>query len=257
MLNVKNFARVAAEAVKLRHPHQKPSGPFELSADEIAALKASSPTELHRAFFAKSKRPAHKWRQYLEVYDRHLSIYRDRSLFFLEIGVMDGGSLEMWRRYFGPTATIVGIDIDPECANRVDPPNHVRIGSQDDPKFLAKVLAEFGPPDVVLDDGSHIARHQRASFEILFPKLTDDGLYVIEDMHTAYWGGEYEGGYRRKGTAIELVKQMIDDMHAWYHSKPTTTPAREFIDGIHVYDSITVIQKRKKSRPGFLEGGQG
>jgi len=53
----------------------------------------------------------------------------------LEIGVSFGGSLEMWREYFGPEATIFGIDIDPECANRFARPNQVRIGSQDDPRL--------------------------------------------------------------------------------------------------------------------------
>jgi Methyltransferase domain len=256
MLKIKTLARGAAEAIGLRSPNN-PTGPFEMTADEAAALRAQPPTDLHRAFFTRSKRPAHKWRQYLEVYDRHLSIYRNRPFFLLEIGVMDGGSLEMWRRYFGADATIVGIDINPECANRVDHPNQVRIGSQDDRDFLHKIVKEFGAPDVVLDDGSHIATHQRASFEILFPKLKDDGLYIIEDLHTAYWGGEWEGGFRRKGTAMELVKQMMDDMHSWYHQERAMTPARDFIDGIHVYDSIVVLQKRRKTKPGFLEGGLG
>jgi hypothetical protein len=256
MLKIKMYARGVAEAIGLRAP-QNLGGPFEASADEVAALKTEPPTDLHKAFFAKSRRPAHKWRQYLEVYDRHLSFYRNRPFFFLEIGVMDGGSLDMWRRYFGADATIVGIDINSECATRVDHPNQVRIGSQDDREFLLKLVKEFGAPDVVLDDGSHIARHQRASFEILFPELKDDGLYIIEDLHTAYWGGEYEGGFCRKGTAIELVKQMMDDMHSWYHQEQTMTPARDFIDGIHVYDSIVVLQKRRKSKPCFLEGGLG
>jgi Methyltransferase domain len=228
---------------------------FELSEDEVAELRASK-SAMHEAFFAKSLRPAHKWRQYLDVYERHLSPYRDRQIFFLEIGVMDGGSLEMWRRFFGQEATIVGIDINPDCAKRVDHPNYVRIGSQNDPAFLRRIIEEFGAPDVVLDDGSHVARHQRASFDILFPSLKTDGLYIIEDVHTSYWK-EYEGGYRRRGTAIEFVKQMIDDLHGWYHSRPTVTSADKEIDGIHIYDSVVVLEKKIKQAPGFLEGGIG
>jgi hypothetical protein len=253
---IKTLARGAAEAIGLRLPRNL-GEPFEATAEELAALRAKPPTDLHKAFFSKSKRPAHKWSQYLEVYDRHLSIYRNRPFFLLEIGVMDGGSLDMWRRYFGTNAIIVGIDINPQCAIRVDPPNQVRIGSQDDRSFLLKIVEEFGPPDVILDDGSHIGRHQRASFEILFPNLKDGGIYIIEDLHTAYWGGEWEGGLRRKGPAIDLVKQMIDDLHSWYHHEQPMTPARDSIDGIHVYDSIVILQKRLKSRPSFLEGGLG
>jgi hypothetical protein len=160
----------------------------------------------------------------------------------------------MWRRYFGAQATIVGIDINKECANRVDPPNMVRIGSQADPKFLQSVINEFGAPDVVLDDGSHMASHQRASFDSIFNSVKDGGHYIIEDMHTSYWP-EWEGGYKRGGSAIEYVKQMIDDMHAWYHKRPTATSARDEIGAIHVYDSVTVIEKRRKRRPGMLRGG--
>ena len=225
---------------------------FAFKSAEIDRLQSRLANEMQKAFFTGSKRPVYKWYHYLDIYERHLSRYRETPLFFLEIGVSAGGSLEMWRRYFGAQATIVGIDIDPECAGRVDPPNVVRIGSQADPIFLNKVIAEFGPPDVILDDGSHIGSHQQKSFETLFPRLKDGGLYMIEDMHTSYWP-DWEGGYRRKGSAIEYVKRMIDDMHAWYHNRTPATPARDDINGIHIYDSVTVIEKCRKSRPGFLE----
>lgn len=108
----------------------------------------------------------------------------------------------MWRDYFGPSATIFGIDIDPECAKHVTAPNHVRIGSQDDPAFLKRVIAELGMSDIILDDASHIGPHQRASFDVLFSLLKENGLYIIEDMHSFYLHGFYEGGFRRKGTGI-------------------------------------------------------
>jgi hypothetical protein len=75
---------------------------------------------------------------------------------------------------------------------------------------------------------------------------------VIEDLHSSYILGEYEGGYRRSGTGIEFVKEIIDDMHAWYHSRGTRTPARDWIGAIHAYDSIVVIEKRKVERPGHI-----
>jgi cephalosporin hydroxylase len=230
-------------------------GSFSFTDDEISQFRSEAKGgSVAAAFFENSGRPVHKWQHYLDIYERHLSCYRNKPFFFLEIGVFDGGSLDMWRHYFGNEATIVGIDINQECARRVDPPNLVRIGSQADPKFLQGVIAEFGPPDVVLDDGSHMASHQRASFNALFPAVKEGGLYIIEDMHTSYWP-EWEGGYRREGTAVEFVKQMMDDLHAWYHKRPTVTPAKESIGAIHVYDSVTVIERRRKARPGMLRGG--
>ena len=148
---------------------------FALTPDEIAELRAISTNGIHKVFFESRQRPVHKWFHYLDIYETYLAKYRDKPLFFLEIGVMDGGSLDMWRRYFGGSATIVGIDIDPTCATRVDPPNIVRIGSQADPEFLRNIVDEFGAPDVMLDDGSHIGHHQRASFDALFPFLKEGG----------------------------------------------------------------------------------
>ena len=73
----------------------------------------------------------------------------------------------------------------------------------------------MGGIDVVLDDGSHIGRHQRTSFDVLFPLLQDGGHYIIEDMHTAYWP-VFEGGLKRKGTADEFLKDKLDEIHKHY-----------------------------------------
>ena len=221
---------------------------MQFSIDQASAM--SEKGTLTDAFFAQKGRRIHKWLHYLSIYERYLHVYRGTDVKILEIGVNKGGSLDLWRSYFGPSATIVGIDIDPECANNVTPPNLVRIGSQDDPAFLTSVIDEMGPPDIILDDGSHIGRHQRASFDTLFPLLKDNGLYIIEDMHTAYWHGMYEGGYRRRGTAIEHLKEMIDDLHGWYHNQATISSARDRIDAIHIHDSVAVIEKvAAKPRP--------
>jgi len=228
---------------------------FEVSNDAVRARAAEAKDGLPKTFFAHRGRETLKWAHYLDAYERHFAGLRQTAVRVLEIGVMKGGSLDIWRDYFGPAATIFGVDIDPACANRVTAPNMVRIGSQDDLAFLRAVVAEMGGVDIVIDDGSHIGRHQRASFDALFPLLGDGGLYAIEDLHTAYWPGHFEGGYRRKGTAIDLVKQMIDDLHGWYHSRPRPTPARDEVGGMHLYDSLVIIEKRRKERPQHLHGG--
>src|SRR5690606_38439568 len=87
------------------------------------------PSGLLRVYLEHRGRTAHKWVHYLNLYERYLSQFRDREPVVLEIGVSDGGSLEIWREFFGPTATICGIDVNPHCAQVVDPPNLVRIGS--------------------------------------------------------------------------------------------------------------------------------
>lgn len=193
-----------------------------------------------------------KWNHFLPIYSRLFAPYRDgmrngRPLRFLEIGVYEGGSLDLWRRFFGPSAILYGIDVDPRCAVFDGRAAQVRIGSQADPAFLRSVVEEMGGVDIILDDGSHVASHQRVSFKTLFPLMAEDGLYVAEDLHTSYWR-DYEGGYRRRGTFLEMTKAFIDDMHAWYHDRGASEIGRG-IGAIHIYDSIVAFEKGGGERP--------
>lgn len=158
---------------------------FGAGPDEARAAIGSKPCRLERLFVETTTPSVTKWLHYLPLYERYFQRFRGSSFRMIEIGILNGGSIAMWRKYFGPDATIWGIDINPQCASRVCEPNVARIGSQADPAFLRRTIEEMGGVDLVLDDGSHVAEHQRASFEMLFPLLADDGLYVIEDLHTA------------------------------------------------------------------------
>lgn len=196
-------------------------------------------------------RRVHKWTHYFGIYERYLGEYRRTAFKMLEIGVSGGGSLDMWREYFGPEATIYGVDINPECARLDTPHTPVRVGSQANPEFLRKVVEEMGGLDIALDDGSHRASHQRKSFEVLFPLLNDGGLYIIEDTHTSYWL-RFGGGFRRRGTAIEFAKQIVDDMHGWYHRRRTKTRAQHEVGSVTFHDSMIVIEKRRRERPSHV-----
>ncbi len=163
----------------------------------------------------------HKWHHYLPLYDRYFSRYRGTKVKFLEIGVNNGGSLQMWRRYLGDDAVLCGIDINPDCAQYDGQSGMVRIGSQDDPEFLAKVVEEMGGVDVVLDDGSHRMPHIETSLRVLFPLLTQGGTYMIEDLHTSYYP-RFGGGFDAKANFFNTLRHMVDDMHRWYHGNKTS-----------------------------------
>lgn len=196
-------------------------------------------------FFSNKGETVHKWPHYLPIYDKLLGD-APGNVRFLELGVYRGGSMKIWREFFGPDANIFGIDIDPRCAQYDGEHGQVRIGSQDDPEFLRSVVEEMGGVDVILDDGSHIARHQRASFDILFPLLEEGGLYLIEDMHTSYWP-TYEGGLRKRGTAIEFLKDKVDLMHRHYFKANTNTADQiPEIESITFFDSIAAIRKQRQ-----------
>lgn len=224
----------------------RPPALSHFAATPDAAERKAHGGEMATLVFANEGEIVHKWLHYLPIYDTIFSRFRGTNVRFLEIGVFNGGSQKIWREYFGGEATIFGIDIDPACARYDGKFSQVRIGSQDDPAFLSAVVEEMGGVDVVLDDGSHIARHQRASYETLFPLLSEDGIYAIEDLHTAYWT-RWGGGLRRPGTGIEFLKDRIDDMHAHYVTEGrNSASAMGAIESIQFFDSIAVVHKRRQ-----------
>ncbi|MDE2580636.1 MAG: class I SAM-dependent methyltransferase [Rhodospirillales bacterium] len=194
-------------------------------------------------FLRHDQRLIDKWTHYFPVYERHFGRYVNRPLLFIEIGCGEGGSLQMWKRYFGPGAQIVGLDIRPECAALEERQIAVRIGDQADPAFLDRVLAEFGTPDIVLDDGSHVMSAVTASFRHLYPRTDRNGIYAVEDMHTAYWP-QYGGGLRRQGTFIELAKGLIDELNAefWRGAAPPSDFSRTTLS-MHFYDSQVIFER--------------
>lgn len=207
--------------------------------------------------FTKNDGPiVNKWHHYLGIYDRYFSAYRGTSVKFLEIGVAAGGSLELWREFFGPKATIYGIDINPACAQFDGQHGQVRIGSQDDQTFLDRVVDEMGGVDVILDDGSHVMSHIHASLRYLFPKLSTPGLYMIEDLHTAFWK-KWGGGYDAQANFFNTVNAITRDMHHWYHQRAAKhPPTARFVSGVHVHDSIVVLEKSKPQNPVYSIVGQ-
>lgn len=205
--------------------------------------------ELLDLFSRNEGRPVHKWHHYIQYYDRYFSCFRHSPVRLLEIGVFRGGSLGMWRKYFGGESIIFGIDSDPSCADLNGLAGQVRIGSQDDPDFLREVVREMGGVDIVLDDGSHQTKHQIESFKILFPEMSEGGVYMVEDLHTSYWRG-YGGGYNRRSNFFGFSFDMINDMHHWWHFNRLKHPElKDMCTGVHVHDSMAVFEKGHAYEP--------
>jgi hypothetical protein len=185
----------------------------------------------------------HKWTHYFPVYERHFARFRNLDVTLLEIGVAQGGSLRMWKRFLGPYAKIVGIDINPACKAAEEEQVAVRIGSQADPSFLENLLAEFGVPDVVLDDGSHQTTDVNATFDYLFPRLGKNSIYAVEDLHTAY-RPEYGGGLGKPDTFIERSKRLIDQLNVDHtRGQLQRDMSLAGLSSIHWYESMVVIEK--------------
>lgn len=212
--------------------------------------------EIEAMFWAHSGNVVHKWHHYLPIYDLHFAKWKHRAPRLLEIGVSKGGSMDLWRKFFGPEAVIFGIDITPACAKLDGAAAQIRIGSQADPAFLARVIDEMGGVDIVIDDGSHKSSDVNTSLNVLFPLLSVGGTYIAEDLHASYWTA-FQGGYRRSGTSVERFKNLIDDMHHWYHGQPVEAPQiGDQIAAMHVYDSMIVLEKGLPRRPLHTQVGQ-
>jgi len=199
---------------------------------------------LYAEFLKNEDRPIHKMAHYFVAYERHFGRFAGRPCTFLEIGAGNGGSSQMWKRWFGPLARIVTIDINPICKQFEDEQVAVRIGDQSDGVFLQSLLDEFGPFDAVLDDGSHQMEHVTKSFNYLYDRISPNGVYIVESMHTAYWP-EWGGGLRDGRSFIEHFKMLLDELNA-YHIKNNELPPTTFTNTtfcMSAYDSILVFEK--------------
>jgi hypothetical protein len=237
-------------------------------------------SDLRTYFETNPGRLIHKWLHYFEIYERHLQRFRGADITIVEFGVSHGGSLQMWKHYFGARASVIGVDIDPRCKVVEEERIKVVIGDQADRAFLARLRSIVPRVDVLIDDGGHSMEQQITTFEEMFPHISPDGVYVAEDLHTSYWPA-YGGGLRRQGTFIEYSKHLIDQLHAWYWRRETLVnrlrtrvlgwrPAPEPAAGsrgpvpaftrsayaLHFYDSVLVIEKRLISSPERRMTGQ-
>lgn len=175
----------------------------------------------------------------------------------LEIGVQTGASVRMWADYF-PNAQIVGIDINPQCAQFASRRIQIITGSQDNPEIAKFFRSEY--PDgfeIVIDDGSHVGEHQRASLDLFFPLVRPGGLYVIEDLHCSY-SPKFLGNTDK--SIMEVLKGLCDDVNLhgnhgvgdYELSEKTASATRELsmfereIESITFLRSLAVIQKRAR-----------
>lgn len=196
--------------------------------------------KLIEIFKTNNDRPIHKWVHYFEIYERHLEKYRDTSVNVLEIGVQGGGSLQMWKKYFGPKSKILGIDIDQKCKYQEEQIN-VEIGNQSDLEFLQKIVTEYGPFDIIIDDGSHIQSDVLNSFFFLYPTLNRGGTYIIEDTNTAYFKA-FQGGIGSEANSISIFSHFVHDMNLEYMEEPFNIKLRD-LSSLCFYNSMVVFEK--------------
>jgi len=207
-----------------------------------------------------------KWSIYLTEYDRIFEKYRDKPLRILEIGVQNGGSLEVWAKYFLNAKVIVGCDIDEKCAQLKFDDIRIKIvvGNANSNR-VEKLISEFSDKfDIIIDDGSHTSSDIIKSFARYFPYLTEGGIYIAEDLHCSYWQ-EFEGGLYFPHSSLGFFKTLTDIInHEHWGIEKTRTDilkgiSKEFstnfdestlkkIHSLEFFNSVCVVHKEIPNR---------
>lgn len=205
----------------------------------VAARPLSRRLDVLAALYGTDKAPS--IHNYTRVYQSYFSAIRNKVRTVVEVGIggsdtpdLGGNSLRMWRTYF-PGAHIIGIDLYPKSINesRIT----TIIADQSDVATLERIACEFGPFDIVIDDGSHIGRLTANTFDVFYPHVRLGGYYAIEDTNTSY-SEEYEGGpIGTRDTAVSLVQSLVHRVHL----------DPEDVGPLHVYNNLTIIERSRSS----------
>lgn len=166
---------------------------------------------LHQLYAEHTGKVSDKWSLYLTEYDRLFNDYRDKPVRLLEIGIQNGGSLDIWSKYFSNAAALIGCDINPDCAllSYLDPCIGVVIGNANALEARERVFQRSPQFDIIIDDGSHLSSDIIKSFALYFPRVVEGGIFIAEDLHCSYWG-KFEGGLFDPYSSITFFKHLAD-----------------------------------------------
>lgn len=173
---------------------------------------------------------------YFPVYDKLFGSYRGKDIVFVEIGVLEGGSLFMWREFFGSNARIIGVDINSGAKKWADEGFEIFIGSQSDPEFWKRFFEEVGDVDVILDDGGHTFEQQIVTAECTVENIRDGGILLVEDVCTSYmrqYGGPSAVSF------VSYAKNIIDGVN--YRSQELSHQHERAIYSVQFFESMAVF----------------
>jgi len=196
-----------------------------------------------------------KWRHYFQIYHRHFADFIGREVHVVEIGIYSGGSLEMWKHYFGPRARIYGVDIEPACKAYEDEQVRIFIGDQADPKFWRNFKKAVPTVDIVIDDGGHQPDQQRVTLEEMLPHLRPGGVYLCEDLHGR--DNPFADYVARLSDHLNAADDlMADEANPERRFTARPTSLQRTIDSIHLYPFVTVLE-RARNNVGFVSPKHG
>jgi len=216
---------------------------FQNVSQEVVEPNSSSRNPLWEYFQSYKKGPGiWKWEHYFEIYHRHLAKFVGRKVDVLEIGIYSGGSVEMWRSYFGENSHIYGIDIENACKAYENDHVSVFIGDQADRIFWSIFKKSVKGVDILIDDGGHKPEQQQITLEEMLPHLRPGGVYLCEDIHGTFNRfSAFATGLVNELNSMNVMPGTLDQI--------SVTQFQSAIHSIHFYPYLVVIEKHLVSPP--------
>ncbi len=152
-----------------------------------------------------------KWKSYLDFYELVFHPFKEKPVRILEIGIQNGGSLEVWAEFFPNAECIVGCEIE-QTAEKLsfnDSRISVVIGDANSTETHKKIKDISDNFDIIIDDGSHVSKDIIRSFALYFPMMSDGGLFIAEDLHCSYWD-DFQGGIEAPFSSVSFFKRLAD-----------------------------------------------
>jgi hypothetical protein len=197
----------------------------------------------------KTGRGIWKWIHYFDIYHRHFSKFVERNVHILEIGVYSGGSLEMWRHYFGPNCRVYGVDIEEACKCYENDYTEIFIGDQANRNFWKTFKERVPVIDILIDDGGHQPEQQIVTLEEMLPHLRPGGVYLCEDIIIEHNG------------FAAFMQGVVNSFNAHRGSDAaagiSTTEFQSWIRSVHFYPFVTVLEKGDSPVQQFISPKHG
>lgn len=206
--------------------------PSQLEAADISGIEK---LDIYQAY-KRSKYLSVKISSYFHTYEQIFAPYRGKSFTFVEIGVSNGGSLLMWRDYFGPQARIIGIEFNPDGKRFESDGFEIHIGNQADPEFWRQFFASVGEVDIILDDGGHTNEQQIVTANYCIPHIRDGGMLVVEDAHASYFR---DFGNPSRYSFMNYAKHIVDAVNSRFpRVKASGHGLNKLVHSVSFYESI-------------------
>ncbi len=198
--------------------------------------------------FERAKRPTSKYDTYFYAYDELFAPYRGKELTFVEIGIQGGGSMEVWREYFGGKARIIGVDLNPVLQKELQEDGYeVFVGDQSSEDFWKTFFAEVGDIDILLDDGGHTNFQTKSTIQYCAEHIKDGGMLIVEDTHASYMK---KFGNPSEESLISYTKEIVDLVNgrSTRVDKKSKDPHNygSMIHSVQYFESIVAMRVNRK-----------